>query len=108
MSRTMVNEQAVTTQQPAASESVVANPPATTPVSEADRARAALGGAPLGRGATIEAEPQPQAEPEPRRHVRGRNPQPRPRFRPPQDLDFEFTHPERIQLRNSNLPLTLG
>jgi hypothetical protein len=104
----VVNEQAVNSQQAASSASLpVTNAPLTADQSEADRARAALGGA---AAETISATDGEQSQPAPRpgRHVRGKNAPPPPRFKPPQDLEFEFTHPERVELRNSNLPLTLG
>lgn len=106
----MVNEQAVANgQQPAGLNSTAAtsNTAAMTEQSEADLARAALGGSPAD-SMVVSVEDQPEPAPQPRSHVRGKNAPPPPRFQPPQDPEFEFTHPERAELRNSNLPLTLG
>src|SRR5437763_8843293 len=102
----MSNEQTITTATPGMpSQTAVTNPPAVTEQSEADRARAALGGSPMENLPDIEEEAAP---PPPRPHVRGKNAPPPARFKPPSDLEFEFTHPERVELHNSNLPLTLG
>src|SRR5438045_605493 len=102
----MVNEQTISTASGMPPQAAVSNPPVVAEQSEADRARAALGGTPLDGVPEIDDQSEP--EPQPRQHVRGKNRPPPARFKPPTDLEFEFTHPERVELRNSNLPLTLG
>jgi|SRR5581483_5509596 len=80
------------------------NPP--VPADEAAQARAALG----GPAAAFEAprhEPIPEAPAAEEAAAHAAKPNAS-RFTPPQELDFEFTPPERPQLRNNNIPLTIG
>ncbi|MBV9120268.1 MAG: hypothetical protein JOZ39_06130 [Chloroflexi bacterium] len=87
------------------------NPPATMEQIQAeDAARAAIGGTAQARRVTeADVEDFEGLEPEaaaPEAAPRSRRP--RNRFEPPQELPFEYTPPERQEIRNNNVPLTIG
>jgi hypothetical protein len=84
------------------------NPPAT--LGQADRARAALGGSPGVTAAQARLrEMQQAASGEWNPNVRNiRGPVKTARFQPPAELEFEFTPQEPQEIRNNNVPLTIG
>ena len=98
----------------------VTNPPATLEQisqDQADRARAAVGGA--GAAAAPETEPAAADAPQPeltassgvwsaQKFAEHGGPTHASRFDPPPMVDFEFTPPATQQVRNSNVPLTIG
>src|SRR5262245_58065873 len=83
------------------------NPPAT--LDQVDRARAALGGSGATRAQARHREAQQAASGEWQPNIRrATGPVRTKRFEPPAEVEFEFTPPEPVQIRNNNLPLTIG
>lgn len=89
------------------------NPPATQEQlqqGEVDRARAALGASPADvrpQRRMTEAERAASGEWQPDIR-RATGPVRSSRFQPPAELEFEFTPPETQDIRNNNVPLTIG
>jgi hypothetical protein len=79
------------------------NPP--VPMDDAAQARAAIGGSAAVGGSR--PGPLPQAPEAEEAAAQAAKPNPG-RFAPPQEIEFEFTPPEREQIRNNNVPLTIG
>ncbi|HEU0169585.1 MAG TPA: hypothetical protein VFS62_17570 [Chloroflexota bacterium] len=85
------------------------NPPATLDqLRDAQaRARAAIGGPAAAAGAQPQELPPVEEDPEVRAAA-SRPRRPGNRFTAPEELPWEYTGPERQQIRNTNVPLTIG
>ena len=85
------------------------NPPATMQqLDDADaRARAAIGGPAMSAGRVASAPEEELPTPDSPLPTPDAGP-PASRFALPEETPFEFTPPERQQVRNNNIPLTIG